>query len=285
MDEFDQKIYDFEVKAKRFGSVKPDLDLRLLSAGFKMFERHRILRANKPDLCVIGARPGTGKTSFLVQVLRNVAKSGAGDTMIFSLEMAHDQLVLRALAAEVGAPVHKLAFIPEQRVDAAMNRLNDEPVFVDDTSGVGINVIRARALDYNKRKPLSVIGVDYLQIVGADGESKRDKIGEIAKGLKQLAKDLNIPVIALAQMNREYEKRLAQSKHATPMMSDLQECSLVENWADQIVFLSGAGRKDPSRDGQVDVHIAKNRHGPMGDFILAFDGETTRFSDFEGDSL
>src|SRR5690606_14408746 len=116
-------------------------------------------------------------------------------------------------------------------------------------------------------------------IVRGEGSDKRTQIGSVAEGLKQLAKDLNCPVIALAQMSREIEKRQALSKSARPVMSDLQECGLVENWSDQILFLDGAGKRDPSRAGQVDAFIAKNRHGAIGEFVLAFDGSTTTFKD------
>jgi replicative DNA helicase len=283
--ELDARLEAFEVQAKRFGTYKADLGVKTLNSGFTAFNRFKLLRQSRPDLCVIGARPGNGKTSFLVQVLRSVARSGAGHTMMFSLEMAGSQLMERALAAEAETAIDDLYRLPESRRAAAEERIGKEDFFVDDSSGTDINTLRARVLDYKRRYPLAAVGVDYLQIVGADGASPRERVGQVAHGLKQLAKDINAPVIALAQMSREIEKRQAQSKTARPVMSDLQECSLVENWADQILFLDGAGKRDPSRLGQIDCTVSKNRHGQTGEFVLAFDGSRTQFSDFEDTGL
>lgn len=278
-DDFDKQIEAFEVPAKRFGSFKADLSVKSLPTGFTGFTRYKLLREVRPDLCVIGARPGNGKTSFLVQVLRTIARE-KGHTMMFSLEMAADQLMQRALASEAGVAMDNLEKLSPNRLAAIEASIDKENFYVDDSNSLDINTIRARAIDYNKRNRLSAIGVDYLQIVKAEGFSKRDQVGKVAEGLKQLAKDLGAPVIALAQMSREIEKRQQMSKSARPVMSDLQECSLVENWADQIVFLDGAAKRDPARVGEIDVYIAKNRHGPAGDFILAFDGEKMKFTDF-----
>lgn len=282
-DFFDQQLAQFEVVARRFGSVKPDLHVRPLKTGFRAFDRFMLLRHARPDLCVVGARPGNGKTSFLVQVLRNIAKAEEGYTMMFSLEMGTEQLMERALSSETGVATERLKHLPEARLTAAQHRIEQETFFVDDTSGIDINNLRARAMDFNKRHKLVAVGVDYMQIVRAVERAgdKRQEVGEVAQGLKQLAKDLMCPVIGLAQMSREIEKRQAQNKSAKPVMSDLAECSLVENWADQIVFLDGAGKRDPSRLGEIDVTIAKNRHGMSGEFVLRFDGSTTKFSDME----
>lgn len=275
----------FEIKAKRFGEYKADLSVKPLKTGFRAFERYKLLRANRPDLFVIGARPGNGKTSFLVQVLRNVAKSGAGYTYMFSLEMDGSQLMERALAAEANCAIDDLWRLPEARRSAAEGRIGQENFYVDDQSGLDINTLRARVLDFNRRHKLAVVGVDYLQIVRGEGGDRRAQIGSVAEGLKNLAKEIDCPVIALAQMSREIEKRQALSKSARPVMSDLQDCGLVENWADQILFLDGAGKRDPARAGQIDCYIAKNRHGSVGDFVLAFDGSRTQFADYysEGD--
>lgn len=279
-DIFEAQLEAFEVPARRFSSFKADLAVKPLPTGFKSFTRYMLLREARPDLCVIGARPGNGKTSFLVQVLRNISKE-AGHTMMFSLEMDGKQLMARALASEAGVNIEELWKIPPHKREAAEARMEQENFYLDDSSSLDISVIRSRVIDYNKRHRLSAVGIDYLQIVKAEGFSKRDQVGRVAEGLKQLAKDIGAPVIALAQMSREIEKRQQFSKSARPVMSDLQECSLVENWADQILFLDGAAKRDPSREGQVDAYVSKNRHGGTGDFILAFDGGKTKFSDYE----
>jgi replicative DNA helicase len=284
-DDLDALLDAFEVKARRFGSVKADLSVRSLESGIRGLDQYGILRSERPDLFVIGARPGNGKTSFLVQILRSIAKAD-GYTMMFSLEMDAGQLMMRALASETGVATDRLGALQEGRRAAAEAKINQENFYVDDTSGIDINTLRARVMDFKKRHKLVAVGVDYLQIVSAgEKRSKREEVGEVGAGLKQLAKDINCPVIALAQMSREIEKRQQLSKTARPVMSDLQECSLIENWADQIMFLDGAGKRDPSRQGQIDAYIAKNRHGATGDFILTFDGKTTKFSDYEEQGL
>ena len=284
-DELDARLDAFEMPGKKLGSVKVDLSVRPQRTGFKAFDRHMLIRADRPDLCVIGARPGNGKTSFLVQVLRNLTKSENKTALMFSLEMDASQLKQRSLASEAGVAIDRLPFVDPARLDAAESRLEAEMLFVDDQSGLDVNTLRARAMAYNRKYGLTAVGVDYIQIVRAEGGDRRTAIGNVAEGLKQLAKDLNAPVIALAQMSREIEKRQSLSKNARPVMSDLQDCGLLENWADQILFLDGAGKRDPSRAGQVDAYVAKNRHGPTGDFILAFDASLTRFTDFEEDTL
>lgn len=275
----------FELPAKRLGSVEVDLSVRPQRTGFSSFDRNYIIRHERPDLCVIGARPGNGKTSFLVQVLRNITKAGEGAALMFSLEMDAGQLKQRALASEMGVAIDRLRHATPESVKAAEGRLTQEDLFVDDQSGVDINTLRARAMSYGKRHKLAAIGVDYIQIVGGEGNDARSRIANVAQGLKQLAKDLNVPVVALAQMSREIEKRQSVSKTAKPVMSDLQDCGLVENWADQILFLDGAGKRDPSRAGQVDCYLVKNRHGPTDEFVLAFEASLTRFSDFQQEDM
>ena len=287
MSEFDALIADFDCPAKRFGSVRPNLKVRPLATGLSGFDQYRLLRANCPDLCVIGARPGNGKTSFLVQVLRAIAKAGEGHTMLFSLEMDTGQLVQRALASELAVPMDRLGSLPDSRIEAAQERINQEAFFCDDQSGLDINTLRARAMTFKQKHGLAAVGVDYIQLVSPVEERsiRREEVMQVVTGLKQLAKDLSCPVVALAQMSRDIEKRQANSKNARPVMSDLQECGGIENFADQILFLDGAGKRDPSRRGQVDCTVAKNRHGPTGEFVLAFDGDTTTFKDYEEQGL
>lgn len=280
-DELEQELAAFEAPARRLGSIPLKTATRPLKTGFKDMERYGYCRFGEPDLVIVGARPGNGKTSFLVQLLLNIARN-EGATMMFSLEMSGEQLIRRALASELGHDNTKLHLVSEERMQRARGKLSEAPFFVDDSKGMDINLLRARAMDMNRRNKLAAVGVDYLQIVGTEeGWSKRDEVMEVAKGLKTLADDLACPVIALAQMSREIEKRQQLSKSARPVMSDLAECGGLEAWADQILFLDAAWRRDPARAGEVDVTGAKNRHGNAASFILKFDGPTTRFSDQE----
>lgn len=280
-DEIEAKLLEAEVPARRFGSIPLDLKTRPLRSGFAAMEQYDYLRAGQPDLVVVGARPGNGKTSFLVQALLNIAKN-EGPTMLFSIEMAGEQLMKRAMAAESGTPIKQLHMLSPARQEAARAAIEAAPFFCDDTKGIDINTLRARAMDFNRRSKLAAVGVDYLQIVRTQaGRSRTEEVMQAVEGLKQLAHDIGAPVIALAQMSREIEKRQQLSKTARPVMSDLADCGGIERWADQILFLDGAGKYDPSRAGEVDVTAAKNRHGETRNFILRFDGATTRFSDME----
>lgn len=279
--ELEEQLAAFEIKARRFGSVSYRIEQRALRSGFTGMEQDDYLRAGEPDLVVVGARPGTGKTAFLVQMLVNIAKN-EGPTLLFSLEMASEQLRKRSMAAETGTPIRLLYLLSEAKRAAADAAMSAIPFFVDDSRSLDVNQLRAAALDMHRRTPLKAVGVDYLQLVKSLGRDKREQVGNVAEGLKQLALDIKAPVIALAQMSREIEKRQQLSKSARPTMSDIQESALVENVADQILFLDGAGKRDPLRQGQVDVIAAKNRHGVCRDFVLFFEGDTTKFSDYEG---
>lgn len=279
--ELQQRLDAFEIKARRFGSVSYRIEQRALRSGFKALMEDDYLRAGEPDFVVVGARPGTGKTAFLVQTLVNIARN-EGPTMLFSLEMAAEQLRKRSMAAETGTPIRLLHLLSDAKKAAADEAMNAIPFFVDDSRSLDINQLRAAAMDMHRRQPLVAVGVDYLQLVKSAGRDKREQVGNVAEGLKQLALDIKAPVIALAQMSREIEKRQQLSKSARPTMSDIQESSLVENVADQILFLDGAGKRDPLRAGEVDCFAAKNRHGICRDFVLFFQGDTTKFSDFEG---
>lgn len=279
--ELQQRLDAFEIKARRFGSVSYRTEQRALRSGFSCLEQDDYLRAGEPDLVIVGARPGTGKTSFVVQALVNIARS-EGPTLLFSLEMSSEQLRKRSMSAETGTPISQLHMLSQTKLEAANAAMDAIPFFVDDTRSLDILQLRASALAVHRKHPLKAVGVDYLQLVKSLGRDKREQVGNVAEGLKQLALDIRAPVIALAQMSRDIEKRQQTSKSARPTMSDIQESSLVENVADQILFLDGAGKRDPLRAGEIDVYAAKNRHGRCRDFILFFAGDTTKFSDFEG---
>lgn len=280
-EEVQARLASFEITAKRFGSVAYSTKQRGLRCGFSAMERDDYMRAGEPDLVIVGARPGTGKTAWLVQASVNIARN-EGAVLLFSLEMSAEQLRKRSMAAETNTPISQLHLLPEHKAQKANEEMSSIPFFVDDTRSLDINDLRARAMDMHRHHPLVAVGVDYLQLLKSQGRDKREQMGNVAEGLKQLAIDLQCPVVALVQMSRDIEKRQQLSKSARPTMSDIQESALIENVADQILFLDGAGKRDPLRQGEVDVFAAKNRHGNCRDFVLYFQGDTTRFSDFEG---
>lgn len=282
-DEIEDALAAVESPFTHIGDIKANMHTRPLKSGFRELEKFEILRAGEPDLVILGARPGNGKTAFLVQTLKYVAQH-EGTAIMFSLEMSKEQLKRRILADESNTDIKKLQHLSDDRIGIVDKRLHDTtPFLVDDTKGLDINNLRARVLAYRKKHPIAIVGVDYLQIVRTStGRSKREEILEVTEGLKQLANDVGCPVLAVAQMSREIEKRQQMSRGAKPVMSDLQECGGIENWADQIAFLDAAWRRDPARAGEVDFFVEKNRHGNTGRFVLLFEGAQTRFKDFEG---
>jgi len=281
-DEIDEKLAQAEAPFTHIGDIVANMHTRPLNSGFRELEKFEILRHAEPDLVILGARPGNGKTAFLVQTLKHIAQN-EGTAIMFSLEMSKEQLKKRILADESNTDIKKLHNLSQDKIGIVDGRLKSgTPFLVDDTKGLDINNLRARVLAYRKRHPISIVGVDYLQIVRTStGRSKREEILEVTEGLKQLANDIGCPVLAVAQMSREIEKRQQMSKAAKPVMSDLQECGGIENWADQIAFLDAAWRRDPARAREVDFYVEKNRHGNTGRFVLEFLGEQTKFKDFE----
>lgn len=285
-DEFDDKIEAFEVPAKKIGAIDLNLREETLKIGFKEPERMGLFRKNESDLVIVGARPGNGKTAFLVQALINAART-EGATMLFSLEMSASSLTKRIYSLESETAVNKLWSLPDSKKLAVKQKLATTDFFIDDTKGIDINTLRARVLDFRRRQPLVAVGVDYAQLVRSTsrGRSRNEEVLEVIEGLKTLACDIEAPVIALAQMSREIEKRQQFSQSARPVMSDLADCGGIERWADQILFMDRPDRRDPSRVGQIDFYVAKNRHGETRDFTLAVRWECTKFYNHEETSL
>lgn len=252
------------------------------------------------DLAIVAARPGMGKTSFVTSIVKNIAESPNEGGLIFSLEMPAEQLAGRMLCTEAGFSMKKIRMGRMSSEDItkgthAASVLGDLDIYLDDAStgrpSVGDIATKSRRLAAKlrrERKRLSVIVVDYLQIVKLDKALAHQRhdlaVGEVSIELKSLAKQLGCPIVACAQLNREVEKR--QDKR--PTKADLRDSGQIEQDADIIFMLyreSYYAAKDsdskPESGGVVDVIIEKNRNGPPGAVQLYFDGPTTRFSNLE----
>ncbi|MBO5798317.1 MAG: replicative DNA helicase, partial [Clostridia bacterium] len=243
---------------------------------------------NRSDMIIVGARPGMGKTSFALNLARNVA--GQGKTVaVFSLEMSREQLVNRLLSSEAKVSVKKLRtgnLTTDEwtRLGAGAATLYNLPMFLDDTSNITVQEMKARLRRLEK---LDFVVVDYLQLMQSakPTDNRVQEVSQITRSLKIMAKELNIPLMICAQLSRSTEKM--KSNHR-PALADLRESGSIEQDADQVLFLYRDEyyineKDDPSTAevGTSEVIVAKNRHGELGTVKLAFQGEFTQFTALE----
>jgi|TARA_B110000438_G_scaffold300565_1_gene353267 replicative DNA helicase len=312
LDEAETKIFSLNDEASRTSSNIQKLDelipktidklneiaaagssLLGASTGYKELDKE-LMGFQDGDLIIIAARPSMGKTALAMNIVENMTtnKDVQGGVLVFSLEMPAESLTTRLLASH--------AKIDQQKVrSASMNKndlkrfmesssaLKDLPLYIDDSSMITPMELRARARRIYRQEPngLSLIVVDYLQLMQlpASTENRVNQISEISRSLKMLAKDLNVPVVALSQLNRAVEQR----PNKRPVMSDLRDSGAIEQDADVILFIyRDIVYNDDSEDGnKAEIIIGKQRNGPIGKVNLTFLKEFTRFEDFAVDSF
>lgn len=247
-------------------------DLDKLTAGFQ-----------KSDLIILAARPSMGKTAFALNLARNAAVESGIPVGIFSLEMSKEQLAMRLLCAEARVDSHKIrtGFLSQQECAKLLNAAGafmDVPIHIDDTPAISPLELRAKARRMMADQGLGMVIVDYLQLMrGRDSTDRREQeISEISRSLKGLAKELDIPVIALSQLNRKVEER----HDKRPQLSDLRESGAIEQDADLIAFIyrDEVYNHDTPDTGIAEIIIGKQRNGPSGDTVrLAYINTYTRF--------
>lgn len=261
-------------------------DITGLETGFT--ELDRITAGfQRNDLIIVGARPSVGKTAFALNVAQNVAKKTGENVAIFSLEMGAEQLVMRVLCAEGNIDAQRLrtgSLTDEDwgKLTMAMGSLSNTGIFIDDTPGVRITDIRSKCRRLKQEHGLGMIMIDYLQLIlgsGRSGENRQQEVSEISRSLKQLARELQVPVIALSQLSRGVEQR--QDKR--PMMSDIRESGSIEQDADIVAFLYRDDYYDKESENKniIEIIIAKQRNGPTGTVQLAFVKEYNKFVNIE----
>lgn len=238
------------------------------------------------DLIVIAGRPSMGKTSFAMNIAEHAAIKGDKPVLIFSMEMPGDSLAMRMMSSLGRIDQHrvrtgKLEDEDWPRITSAVSMLSEAPMFIDDTPALSPAELRARARRVAKEYgSLGLIVIDYLQLMQVPGnkENRTAEISEISRSLKSLAKELNVPVIALSQLNRSLEQRADKR----PVMSDLRESGAIEQDADLIIFIyRDEVYNDDSKDkGTAEIIIAKQRNGPIGKVRLTFLGKYTKFENF-----
>ncbi len=235
------------------------------------------------DLLIVAARPSMGKTSLALNIAENVAGIHNLPVVIFSLEMSKEQLGLRLLTSRCNVSSLKvrngdltdkeLIKIQESLEDAAKLK-----IIIDDTSGISVSEIRAKCKELQYVEPLGLIVIDYLQLIGNKNykENRTQEISDISRQLKNLARELNVPVIALSQLSRAVEQRTCKK----PVLSDLRESGSIEQDADVVMFIYREEYYDPDnadKRGRAEVIVAKQRNGPVGSFELLFQPSMTRF--------
>ncbi|MGF1533329.1 MAG: replicative DNA helicase [Bernardetiaceae bacterium] len=245
------------------------------------------------DLIIIAARPGMGKTSFILSAVRNAAVEFEKSVAVFSLEMSALQLAMRLISSESEIESNKikngkLADYEWEQLLQKTDRLAEAKIFIDDTASISILEVRAKCRRLKAQYGIDLVVIDYLQLMSGDsgkGGNREQEIAGISRSLKQLAKELNIPVIALAQLSRAVETRGGDKK---PMLSDLRESGSIEQDSDQVLFLYRPEYYEITQDEEgnptkdcADVIIAKNRHGALETIRLKFEGRYTKFKDWE----
>lgn len=266
----------YDKKSAITGVASGFTQLDELTAGFQ-----------RGDLIVIGGRPSMGKTAFSLDIARQVGVELKEPVAIFSLEMSKEQLALRMLCSEAKVDSNSVrkGFIKKEewsKLTNAAGKLTESPIFIDDSSSTTVLEMRAKARRLKlEHKGLSLVIVDYLQLMRGRGgfeRSREQEISEISRSLKALSKELNLPVIALSQLNRGVEQR----NDKRPNLSDLRESGAIEQDADVIIFLyrDEFYNKDSHDKGKAEVNVAKQRNGPTRTINLAFFPHYTRFENY-----
>jgi replicative DNA helicase len=262
-------------------------DITGVSTGFTDLDR-QTSGLQPGDLIIVAGRPSMGKTAFSINIAENVALESNKPVAIFSMEMGGTQLVMRMIGSVGRLNQHtlrtgKLEDDDWPRMTHALGLLNDAPIFIDETAGLNALELRSRARRLSRQSGgLGLIVIDYIQLMsspsGKASENRATEISEISRSLKSLAKELQVPVIALSQLNRSLEQR----PNKRPVMSDLRESGAIEQDADLILFIyrDEVYNPDTPDKGKAEIIIGKQRNGPIGKVELTFRGEYTRFENY-----
>ena len=256
-----------------------------ISTGFKDLD-HITSGLQPSDLVLVAARPSMGKTAFTLNMASYIGLHNLGTVAFFSLEMSKEQLMQRMLCSEGGIDAQRLRtgqLEDEEwtRLVETANRLNSAPIYIDDTAGITVMEMRSKARRLKAEHGLSVIFIDYLQLMqgraSKNSDNRQQEISEISRSLKALARELSVPVIALSQLSRSVESRQVKR----PMLSDLRESGSLEQDADIVMFLYREDYydKDTEAKNVTEVIIAKHRNGPVDTIKLFFQKEFTKFRD------
>jgi replicative DNA helicase len=268
---------------------KKDSIVTGLPSGF--YELDRLTTGfHKGDLVIVAARPAMGKTSFALSIIHHISVVENIPSAFFSLEMSKEQIAMRLLCNEARIPLRKVrsGFLTKEEIELITEKvleMQNAPIYIDDTASLSILDLRAKARKLKREKDIQLIVIDYLQLMRSSRrvENRQQEVAEISRGLKGLAKDLDIPVIALAQLSRQTEMRSDKK----PQLADLRESGSIEQDADMVMFIHRPEyyKKNPTPEekGIAEIIIAKQRNGPTGTIKLAFIKEITKFENLAKD--
>jgi len=263
---------------------KDKAKLRGIPTGFRDMD-NMLAGLQRSDLFILAARPSMGKTAFALNLAHNVAVQAKEPVLLFSLEMSKEQLVDRLLSMESGVDAWalrtgNLTDADFEKIGQAMGTLSEAPIYIDDTPGITVSDLRTKARREAHQRPLGLIIVDYLQLMSGGSkfggsDNRVQEISEISRGLKGVARELNVPLIALSQLSRSVESRSPQ----IPQLADLRESGSIEQDADVVAFIYREEYYNPETERKkvTDILIKKHRNGPTGGIELYFDNEKQRF--------
>lgn len=301
LDEVEQKIFAISQRSisQKFVAVKEELKsayeriekihsgdtaYRGVPTGFTALD-NLLSGLQKSDLIMIGARPSLGKTAFVLDIARHVAVRENQPVGLFSLEMSKEQVIDRLIAAEAQVPLWKLRAgrlkddTDFELIQHALDTLSQSPIFIDDTPSPNILQMRSMARRLQAEHGLSLLVIDYLQLIQprTNSESMVQQITEISRGLKAMARELNVPVLAVSQLSRAVDQREVK----VPRLSDLRESGSLEQDADVVIFIYRKDRDkislSPEEENLAEIIVAKHRNGPLGTIKLKFDAEKASF--------
>jgi replicative DNA helicase len=259
-------------------------DITGLATGFKDFDE-KTAGLQDSDLIIVAGRPSMGKTTLAMNIAENIAIKHEKPVAIFSMEMSAQQLVRRMFSSLGQIDQNKLRTgslddLDWPKLTSAMNLLHKSHIFIDETPSLSPAELRARARRLKREHDIGLIVVDYLQLMAVPGtrENRATEIAEISRSLKAIAKELQLPVIALSQLNRALEQR----PNKRPVMADLRESGSIEQDADLIVFIyrDEVYNEDTPEKGKAEIIIGKHRNGPTGTVVLTFQGHWLRFLNY-----
>ena len=256
------------------------LKIDIIPSGFPCLDQYMLLKDMRSELIIVGGRPSMGKSAFMFQLAAQVAKTMP--VHVFSLEMDKEQIATRLISSRINKPITAIqrGLITPSDIKQAKEELKKLKYIVDDRGGLNIHQLMDAARLRHQKDGTKLIIVDYLQMLKTEkGHSKDDEIGFITRSLKELAKELKIPIIVGSQLNRQNESRGAMNGNYRPLLSDLRESGNIEQDADMVVFVHRESRYTGERQGEADLIVAKNRNGPIGDVTLGFVDVQTYFFD------
>lgn len=279
-------LKELQERQERYQLKGPeDTGITGLSSHFKDLDK-MLNGLNNSNLMILAARPAMGKTAFALNIAENVCFKGGVPVGIFSLEMSAEQLVHRLICSQAEVESDKIKTgalngIEYQRIVAAVNQMQSQVMVIDDQPGLKVTDLRARARRMKESYGIGFLVIDYLQLISGTGlrsqENRQNEISEISRMLKNLARELNIPVLCLSQLSRKVEERQGHR----PMMSDLRESGSIEQDSDIVMFMLRREYYDPmDKPGMAEIIVAKNRHGGVGSVNLTYRKEIVQFANY-----